>query len=109
MVANLLLFYIAGLLQDLLWTLTIGAVSERKTYFAASLSFVNTVSGTIIFYRIFEQIDQDSGLLAILVYGLGVATGTIIGMEYKKMARFLRILRGRFSERKTSIRPRPLA
>jgi dolichol kinase len=90
MATNLLLFFLAGLFQDLLWTLTMRAVSERKTYHAATLSFINNVSGTLVFYSIFEKIDPSQSLLVILIFGLGVGTGTIVGMEYKKLNHYLK-------------------
>ncbi len=98
MAANLLLFFIAGLIQDLLWTLNVSAVSERKTFRATTYSFINTVFSMMVLYTILEQVGPDKGLIVIIAYALGVGMGTLIGMEYKELGRYFK---RRVLERKT--------
>ncbi len=81
MTLALITYFFAGLLQDVLWTFNIQAVSKNKVLQASFFSFATTVMGMFVLYDIIADLDSSSGKIAILVYALGIATGTIVAMH----------------------------
>ena len=85
MILNLFLYFAVGVLQDILWTFNVKAVSERKVWRASTYSFLTTIMSFFVFYDILEKLDTTSGMIAIFVYALGVSVGTYFAMEYEKI------------------------
>jgi len=79
----LFLYFIAGIIQDFLWTLNIRFVAKEKIIRAAVLSFLTTVVSLIVLYNIITKLDSERSLLAIIIYALGIGIGTILGMKFK--------------------------
>ncbi len=77
---TLLAFFFTGLIQDFLVTLNWRYVAKQKIAPAALMSCLTTFVGMTVFYNI---IKDNCGLVAILVYALGVAVGTIVAMKCK--------------------------
>jgi hypothetical protein len=79
----LIIYYLSGILQDFLLTLNWRYIAKDKVIPATILSFTVTVVSMLVLYNILTRLDDQRSLLAIFVYALGVATGTILGMKTK--------------------------
>lgn len=79
----LILYFFAGLLQDFLVTLNMRFITHKKTLLAVVSSFFATMVGFLVLYDIFIKLDDQRSFLAILIYSLGVAVGTLFGMKFK--------------------------
>ena len=79
---DLLLYFVAGFLLDMLATLDIQAVQKNQAYRSASVSFIGTVLSYWIFYSIIISPDFIEGLIS---YALGGAVGTILTMKRKSI------------------------
>jgi len=79
----LLIYFLAGILQDFLLTLNFRFIAKEKVLLATLFSFLVTVVSMLVLYNILTQLDNNRSLIAIIVYALGVATGTALGMKTK--------------------------
>ncbi|OGD65251.1 hypothetical protein A2215_01005 [Candidatus Berkelbacteria bacterium RIFOXYA2_FULL_43_10] len=79
----LILFYLAGVLQDFLLTLNWRFIAKERTAYAVLFSFLTTVISMLVIYNIITRLDSDRSIIAILIYALGIATGTLIAMKVK--------------------------
>ncbi len=79
----LILYFLAGVLQDFLVTLNWRFVSKERVIPAAIFSFTVTVVSILVLYNIITKLDEERSLIAIVIYALGVGTGTILGMGMK--------------------------
>lgn len=78
---DLILYFIAGVVQDFLLTLNWRYVAKDQVRPAAVFSFLVTVVSLLVLYNILTHLDETRSILAILVYSLGVAAGTFLGMR----------------------------
>ena len=46
-------------------------------------SFLTTAVGMIVLYNIITQLDPNRSILAIIIYSLGITTGTFFAMKFK--------------------------
>lgn len=79
----LIIYFFAGVFQDFLLTLNWRFLIKNKIVPAAIFSFVVTVVNMLVLYNILTQLDSQRSIIAILVYSLGVGSGTILGMKTK--------------------------
>jgi uncharacterized protein YebE (UPF0316 family) len=79
----LILYFLAGILQDFLVTLNWRYVTEKKPILATLFSFLATIVSLTVLYNILTRLDVERGLIAILVYSAGVGLGTFFGMKFK--------------------------
>lgn len=79
----LIIYFLTGILQDFLLTLNLRYIAKDKVMPAAILSFTVTVVSMLVLYNILTKLDDQRSLLAIFIYALGIATGTILGMKTK--------------------------
>ncbi|MDD5625586.1 MAG: DUF5698 domain-containing protein [Patescibacteria group bacterium] len=79
----LIIYYLAGVLQDFLCTLNWRFINKEKVIPAAVFSFALTIVSMLVLYNILTQLDKERSILAIIVYALGIGTGTILGMKTK--------------------------
>lgn len=80
---QLLLFFVAGVLQDFLVTLNWRYVTKEKVFLASLFSFFSTVVAMTVLYTILTELDSSRSILAIVVYSLGIAIGTWLAMKTK--------------------------
>jgi len=80
----LLIFYLVGLLQEFLATLYLRFIAKGKTMPAVALSFIITLIGLLVIFNILIRLEAQKGVIAIIVFALGVATGTFLAMKIKK-------------------------
>ena len=81
MVIYLIAYFLAGVLQDFLLTLNWRFVAKEKIIPASFFSFIVTVVSMIVLYNILTDIDSQQSILAIVIYSLGIAAGTFLGMK----------------------------
>ena len=79
----LILYFFAGVLQDFLLTINWRFIAKERAMPSAIFSFIGTLVSMVVLYTIITQLDQERSALAILVYAIGVAVGTMIGMKVK--------------------------
>ena len=79
----LILYFLAGVLQDFLLTLNWRSIAKERAFPAAFFSFIVTVVSMLVLYNIITQLDKDRSMIAIVIYALGIGTGTILGMKAK--------------------------
>jgi len=77
------LYFVAGVVQDFLFTVNIRAIDEHRTFLAALTSFFTVFVGMVILYNIISRLNSEQSLFAIGVYCLGIAVGTAFGMKYR--------------------------
>ncbi|MFA4833226.1 MAG: DUF5698 domain-containing protein [Patescibacteria group bacterium] len=80
---HLIIYFLAGVLQDFLLTLNWRFIAKEKAISAAALSFAVTIVTMLVLYNILTQLDRQRSMIAIIVYALGVGTGTILGIKTK--------------------------
>ena len=64
-----------------MWTLNVKYVAHHKILAATITSFLTTAVSMLVLYNILTKLDSERSLLAIVVYSLGIAVGTILGMK----------------------------
>ena len=79
----LILYFFAGVLQDFLLTLNWRFINKERPIPAAFFSFVVTIVTMSVLYNILTQLDKQRSVVAIIIYALGVGTGTVLGMKTK--------------------------
>lgn len=79
----LILYFLAGVIQDFLLTMNWRFVSKEKAIPAAIYSFAVTIVSMLVLYNIITKLDREHSIIAILIYALGVGTGTVIGIKTK--------------------------
>lgn len=79
----LIIYFLAGTLQDFLLTLNWRFMAKDRVIPATFYSFAVSVVGMLVLYNIITKLDSERSLMAILVYSLGIGTGTALGMLTK--------------------------
>lgn len=85
MAFDLLIYFVVGIVQDYLWTLNVRYVAKHRVLAASVSSFLTTVVSMLVLYNIVNKLDSEKSIVAILVYSLGIACGTILGMKSHKI------------------------
>ena len=80
---KLIIYFLAGVLQDFLLTLNWRFLAKGRTIPAAFFSFIVTVVSMLVLYNIITRLDESRSIIAIIIYALGVGTGTVLGMKIK--------------------------
>ena len=83
MVLQLLAYFSAGVLQDTLFTLNQRYVLGNHVIRAMLTSFFITIVNLVVLYNIISSLDPGQSIAAIIIYALGVATGTLVGMKFR--------------------------
>ena len=78
---DLLMFFLAGVLQDFLFTLSLRFVATDKPIKASPAAFLETIVTLLVLYAILIKLDTDRSIIASVVYALGIGSGTYIAMR----------------------------
>lgn len=78
-----IIYFLAGVLQDFLFTVNLRYVAKDKIFMSVATSFLTVVVSMLALYNIVTQLDPANGISAIIVYCLGVASGTYLAMKFK--------------------------
>lgn len=79
----LVLYFLVGVLQDILFTLNVRFVAVRKALPASIFSFLVTVVNLFVIYNIITKLSAERGFMAIIIYALGIGTGTLLATKLK--------------------------
>ena len=83
LVANLLIMFIVGFIQDILGAYYLRLVTEQRIILATVISFVHNIIGWIIFVwflALFQDSETMTGVQAI-IYSVGSTFGTFLGLR----------------------------
>jgi uncharacterized protein YebE (UPF0316 family) len=83
MLMQFLVYFLAGVLQDFLGTLNMRYIAKNKIFWSVITSFLVTVVSLIVLYNILTSLDAQRSIIAIIVYALGIASGTFFAMKLK--------------------------
>ncbi len=78
-----LIYFLAGVLQDFLFTVNLRYVAKNKVFLAVLTSFLVTIVNLIALYNILTQLDPNKTISTIIAYALGITTGTFLAMKFK--------------------------
>ncbi len=78
-----ILYFLAGILQDFLFTLSLRLVNREWPLKAASVAFLDNLVSVGVLYHILKQLDDQRSVMAILIYSLGIGTGTYLAIKFR--------------------------
>ena len=79
----LIVYFLAGVVQDFFWTLNLRYVAKERTFLAVLFSFLTIVVSMVVLYKIINDLDPEESIIAIIIYAFGVAIGTFLAMKLK--------------------------
>ena len=79
----LILYFVAGIAQDFLFTLSLRFVNTGKAFRASVCSFIETVVTLLVLYDILKRLDNEKSYAAIASYAFGIGVGTFFAMKFK--------------------------
>lgn len=83
MILSFLIYYAVGIIQDFLLTLNWRYVAKDRPLPAVAYSFLTTVVSWLVFYNILTDLDPQKSVIAIIIYSLGVGSGTFLAMKFR--------------------------
>lgn len=78
-----ILYFLAGLLQDFLFTVSLRYVSKEKAVHASTTAFFDNLVSVGVLYSIISRLEGERTIIAIIVYSFGIAVGTFLAMKFK--------------------------
>ncbi len=81
-----LIYFGAGVLQDIVITLYYQLISKKRAGLTAFFSFFITLINLTILYGILSNLTPDSGILLIATYALGNAVGAYLAVKFSKIS-----------------------
>ncbi len=78
---TLILYFLAGVVQDFFFTLNSKYIAKEKVLMAVLFSFLTILMSMLVLYNILNDLDSSRSLLSIIVYSVGIACGTYIAMK----------------------------
>jgi len=79
----LIIYFLAGVLQDFIFTLNLRYVAQHKILLAMVTSFFTVVVSLAVLYNILTQLNPGNSIIAIIIYASGIAVGTFLAMKLK--------------------------
>jgi uncharacterized protein YebE (UPF0316 family) len=79
----IIIFFLVGILQDLLATLNVRFIALHKIWPATVSSFLTIVVAMLVLYNILGDLDSQRSIPAIIAYATGIAVGTFFAMKFK--------------------------
>lgn len=83
MILLLTIYFLAGVLQNIIFTLNVRYVAREKIFPAVLCSFLTVIVGMTVFYNIITRLGNQRGIIAIIIYALGIGVGTFLAMKLK--------------------------
>ena len=80
---DLFLYFLAGVVQDFLLTANARFIIEKKVFLASTAAFLTTIVTTFVLYNLLTKFVEPQSFGAIVVYALGIATGTFLAMKLR--------------------------
>ncbi len=79
----LIVYFLAGVLQDFIFALNLRYIAKDKIFLAVLTSFLTTVVSMLILYNILTQLDSQRSIAVIISYALGIGGGTFLAMKFR--------------------------
>ena len=79
----LIAYFLAGVLQDFLFTVNVRSVAKHRIIPALITSFLVTIVNLVVLYNILSQLEAEKTVPAIISYALGITAGTYLAMKFK--------------------------
>ncbi|OHA70780.1 MAG: hypothetical protein A3D64_01800 [Candidatus Wildermuthbacteria bacterium RIFCSPHIGHO2_02_FULL_49_9] len=79
----LIIYFLVGILQDLLATLNIRFIASHKVWLAVVSAFLTVVVAMFVLYNILSDLDSQRSIPAIIAYAAGIAVGTFLAMKLR--------------------------
>jgi len=79
----LIIYFLVGIIQDFLFTLNVKYVAKEKVIPAILSSFATVFVSMMVLYNIITKLDSERSIIAIIIYSVGIATGTFLAMKFK--------------------------
>ena len=79
----LIIYFIAGIVQNFIFTLHLRYTAKDKIMFSVISSFFGVLLAWLVFYNILTQLDSQKTILAIVIYSAGIASGTYLAMKFR--------------------------
>lgn len=83
MIMLYIIYFLAGVLQDVFFTLNVRYVAKEKVFLAVLTSFLTVVVSMFVLYNIITQLSDQRGIVAIIIYAAGISLGTFLAMKLK--------------------------
>ena len=77
----LILYFLGGIIQDFLFTLSLRLVNREMPWRAASVAFLDNFVSVGILYSILRKFDSERTLLAIVIYSFRNSLRSLFGHE----------------------------
>lgn len=83
MIIELIIYFIAGIVQDFFFTLNSRYVAKDRILPAVIFSWLTITVSMIVLYSIISGLDPQKSIIQIIAYSFGVAAGTFLAMRFK--------------------------
>ena len=77
------IYFLAGVVQNFLFILSVRFVGKGEAILASIFSFLVTMVSLFALYSILSKLDSQRSIIAIVIYGFGFAVGTFLAMKLK--------------------------
>jgi uncharacterized protein YebE (UPF0316 family) len=79
-----LIYFGAGILQDIVITFYYRFVAAQKAFLSATFSFITTLISLTILYEVLTNLTPQSGIWLIISYALGNGVGAYLAVKFSK-------------------------
>ena len=82
-----MIYFGAGVLQDIIITFYYRFVADKKAGLSATLSFITTLINLTILYGILTNLTPDSGFWLIITYAFGNGVGAYLAVRFSRLSK----------------------
>ncbi len=83
MIEEMIIYFFAGVIQDFFFTLNSKYIAKDRVIPAVIFSWLTIMVSMIVLYSILSELDPQKSIVNIIVYSLGIASGTFLAMRFK--------------------------
>ena len=83
MIVSLIIYFVAGIIQDFFFTLNSRYVAKDRILPAVVFSWLTVMVSMIVLYNIITGLDPKKSIIEIVIYCMGIATGTFLAMKFR--------------------------
>ena len=84
-ILTLIIYFVVGVVQDFFFTMNSKYVAQNKVLPAVIFSFFTVLMNMLVLYSILTDINNQTSIVAIIVYSCGIALGTYVAMKFPKI------------------------
>ncbi len=83
-IITLVVYFFVGVVQDFFFTMNSKYIAQNKIVPAVIYSFLTVFMNMLVLYSILTDINNQTSIIAIVVYSFGIAGGTYVAMKLPK-------------------------